>query len=457
MKHRCRCRQILKTVSLLLACALIGGCNVGQAVLVDPVEPSGDAVLQLVNNSSAGELSSPYASEYPSINDTSVFPSESMIQQVAVRFYGENGGEETKAVWISYLDMGALLTNKTETQFRSNISTAFQNVKDFGLNTVIVQVRPFGDALYDSEYFPWSYLITGTEGRSADFDPLAIMVDEAKSKGLRIEAWVNPYRVRAAGNDKALCSDNQARIWLDAGDSAVIQYNGILSYNPASEKARSHIISGIREIVRDYDIDAIHIDDYFYPTTDTAFDQASYTAYQNNGGAMSLGDWRRNNVEKLLKGIYSAIKEENPQVLFGISPTGNISNNYSQQYLDVSKILSTTGYCDYICPQVYWGFEHESQPFGQVVKDWNSLIGTSEIDLYIGIAAYKLGGTDSWAGQGQYEWQGTSTLLRSMVEASRELSGYGGFVLFRYDSLFNPGSSVTAQVNKECGNLKQIL
>lgn len=133
-------------------------------------------------------------------------------------------------------------------------------------------------------------------------------------------------------------------------------------YNPGSEEARQLIVDGVKEIVANYNVDGIHFDDYFYPTTDASFDSGTYAAYQNSGGTLSLADWRRENVNILVRQTYAAIKSINPSVKFGISPQGNMSNNYNVQYSDVAKWISTSGYVDYICPQVYFGFQNQHQP-----------------------------------------------------------------------------------------------
>ena len=224
---------------------------------------------------------------------------------------------EHRAVWISYLELGGMLTGKTAGQFRSNIGAAYDNVKNLGCNTVIVHVRPFGDALYDSDYFPSSYLITGTEGDNLPFDPLKIMVEEAHNRGLTFEAWLNPYRVRAR-TGKALCSDNPAQKYINSGSDAVYQTaNGGIFYNPGSREAIDLIVNGVREIVRNYDVDAIHFDDYFYATTDSSIDSALYAA---NGGGKSLAAWRRQNVNTMVREVYAAVKAEKQSVRFGISP-----------------------------------------------------------------------------------------------------------------------------------------
>ena len=330
----------------------------------------------------------------------------------------------------------------------------FANCKALGLDTVFVQVRPFGDALYPSDYFPWSYLATGTEGVNPGYDPLAILVNKAKSHGLRIEAWLNPYRVRAEGSKKALSSGNQAQLWLNAGDDSVISYAGTISYNPASEKAQELIVNGAREILRRYQVDGIHIDDYFYPHTAAGFDSASYQRYTNGGGKLSLADWRRSNVESLIQKLYAAVKAERPGAVFGISPQSSVGNNYDAQYLDVRKITSRTGYCDYICPQIYFGFHNDIQPFAKTLDTWSDMTSNSKIDLYVGLAVYKSGLLDSWAGSGSGEWRDNTDLLLQMVEYSRTVPQYKGFILYRYDSVFRPNSGVRSHVEKEIENLR---
>lgn len=362
---------------------------------------------------------------------------------------------EVKAVWISYLDFNSLLKGKNQAEFTNSISTAFDKVKNTGLNTVIVQVRPFGDALYDSKYFPWSYTITGTEGQNPGYDPLKIMVREAHNRGLSIEAWINPYRIRVGGYTNAISSDNIAMEWYEEGSDAVVKYGGGFYYNPGSKEARELIIKGVEEIVENYSVDGIHFDDYFYPTTDAAFDN---TTYQQSGTNLSLADWRRENVNKLVKATYSAIKAIDPSVRFGISPQGNFSNNYNVQYSDVELWMANSGYVDYICPQIYWGFKHATAPYKTLVAQWDDKVRAKDVDLYIGIASYKLGTTEaSYAGEGVNEWKNTSDLMARMVETARTADSYGGFMLFRYDSLYNPAASVSSQVKKELNSLKDVL
>ncbi|MCL2580642.1 MAG: family 10 glycosylhydrolase [Oscillospiraceae bacterium] len=460
-----------KRISAYIALALtivllITGCAAG---LVE-TEPAGGR-LALVDNTPS-EAFIPARPENPQAGDDTALAGIGTIAQTAIQASAAGTADtfrnntprmrrvtgEVRGVWISFLEFDHMLRGQSREQFTANIRRVFDNSVQYGLNTVIVQVRPFGDAIYPSAYFPWSQFVTGTEGIAPNFDPLAIMVDEAHARGMRFEAWINPYRIRAAGSVIPLSADNQAARWIAEGNSAVIQYNGIISYNPASQAARQLIVNGVRELVRNYSIDAIHIDDYFYPTTSPGFDAASFQAYRNQGGTLHLGDWRRQNVETLLREMYAAIKAEDPRVEFGISPQSRIDYNFENLYLDVRKISSQPGFTDYIMPQIYFGFAHATQPFQRVLEEWDAIVNPNYVRLYIGLAAYKSGVEDTWAGEaGINEWRGNTNLLRRQVEASRRMASYSGFVLFRYDSIFNPAAAVASYVERENQNLRALL
>ena len=363
--------------------------------------------------------------------------------------------DETRAMWFSYFEIDAMLKGKSEAQFTANISAAFDNLVNLGFNTVIFQVRPYADAIYPSKYFSWSYLASGNEGVAINFDPLKIAVREAHNRGLELEAWINPYRVRNANYKQQICADNIVNDYLKSGDA--VEFNGGIYFDPASEKAQELIVNGVREIVQNYNVDAIHFDDYFYPTTDKSFDKKSYQRYCDNGGKLSLENWRRENVNKLVKSVYSAIKAIDNSVKFGISPQGNLDNNYNSQFIDVALWLKNEGYVDYICPQIYFGFQNSTCPYEGTVKEWNNLIKTSSVELKIGLAPFKIGTEDTWASDGKNEWKKNSDLLAKMVETARKYNNYGGFAMFRYDSIFNPSADVKTQVNKEISNLKDVL
>ena len=194
----------------------------------EPVSSEPVSSEPVSNEPSSSELAS------SKVSSSTTSSEESVSRPSAVSPSGE-----VRAVWFSYLDLSGMVKNQTASSFRSAIGAAFSNVANDGYNTVFVQVRPFGDALYESDYFPWSYLLTGTEGVDPGYDPLAIMVEEAHSRGLSIEAWINPYRVRNANNmSHGLSAGNQASVWLKAGSEAVAEYAGGIYYNPGSDDAR---------------------------------------------------------------------------------------------------------------------------------------------------------------------------------------------------------------------------
>lgn len=357
---------------------------------------------------------------------------------------------ELRAVWLTYINLDSMVKGKTKAQFTAAVDMAFGNIATFGFNTVFVQVRPFGDALYNSAYFPWSYTLTGIEGQNPGYDPLTIMCALADTHALRIEAWLNPYRVRAGGK-QPLAANNQAKKWIAAGNDGALEWNGGVYYNPGSAAARKLIVNGVKEIVSGYAVDGIHFDDYFYPTTDMAFDAATHKA---SGSKLTQADWRRENVNLLVRDVYAAVKAIDPDCLFGISPQGNTKNNYEGQFADTAKWLSNKGYVDYICPQIYYGFDNGTNPYSATVDKWDSMIKVDGIDLYVGIAAYKLGVADQWAGAGKNEWVNTDGILADMVADARGASRYGGVAIYSYDSLF---AQSNAQVKAEKASLKKLF
>lgn len=428
-----KCFSIL--LSTILAFSL-AGCAARSAA------PEADPVV------SRGEETTVYGTEAPA-GDAAISLADGKLVQ-STQVLSASTVSEMRGVWLAYVNYRDIIKGNNETQFAANMDNMFSNIADAGFNTVFVQVRPFGDALYPSNYFPWSRYLTGTEGQNPGYDPLKIFCGLAEKHGLRIEAWINPYRVRT--DNRALSADNPARKWIEAGDSAALKWGDGIYYNPGSEKARKLITDGVREIVENYDVDGIHFDDYFYPTTDMRFDAATYKA---SGSKLPQADWRRENVNILVKQVYGAIKKIDPECVFGISPQGNMENNYDGQFIDCAEWLSNDGYVDYIMPQIYYGFQNAKNPFAATVQKWNDLIKTDHIKLYVGLGAYKLGAADEWAGeQGKNEWLNTTDLLARMAKEARDTSHYGGLAVYSYDSLFlNPSN----QVKKETANLSDLF
>ncbi|MBR6658415.1 MAG: family 10 glycosylhydrolase [Oscillospiraceae bacterium] len=417
-------------------------------------ESSSSSSSKPETSSSSQSSVSSESSSLSSSESSSASESSSSEEKPAENTYSPSG--ETKAVWISYLEYQSILQGKSKSQFTSNIKTMFNNLAKDGFNTVFVHVRSHSDAMYDSDIFPWSVYCTGTEGKDPGFDPLKIMVSEAHSAGLKIEAWINPYRVKGTSNTSKISERSPAYEWLDTGKVIVLD-NGIY-YNPADEDVIELIVSGVEEIVRNYDVDGIHFDDYFYPTTAESFDKTYYNDYKDGGGTLKLSAWRRQNVNVLIKEVYSAIKAINSSCRFGVSPAGNMEQNYNTLYCDVYTWVTSKGYVDYICPQIYFGFNNKSRPYLDVLSEFSSMITRNDVELIVGLAAYKAGAEDAYAGEnGKKEWINNNDILARQIVAARNEEKYSGFALYRYDSLYNPASGVKNAVRAERENLLEII
>ncbi len=362
---------------------------------------------------------------------------------------------EFRAVWIAYYDFNKS-KEYSKTAFTTYVDKMFDNAVSYGLNAVVVHVRPFSDAMYKSKYYPWSYYASGTQGKNPGYDPLEIMVNEAHARGLEIHAWLNPYRVSTTWNYGAdvekLAKSNPARKWLTnkktKDDRYVLEYGGALYYNPSVSKVRTLIINGIKEIVENYDVDGIHLDDYFYPALGenykTNFDAPEYDKYaakQKKKGkkAMSIADWRRNNVNMLVSGIYSAVKETNPETIFGISPGGYIGylDDDNRWYVDYRTWMSNEGYIDYICPQLYWSFNnHNIYPYYDTLLRWAAARKNESVKVYVGVPAYKMNEKNVISSKDNLvdtEWY-NQFLLADMITYGRR-GGADGFILFDYEDM----------------------
>lgn len=360
--------------------------------------------------------------------------------------------DRLRAMWISYLEFQSV-DFSSKSAFVSQMDTMLANCADLGLNTVIVQVRPFGDALYKSSVYPTSHLINGTQGAELAFDPLAEMVTLAHNRGLRIEAWVNPYRAKLnAKNPSSFAANNPAN-----NAEWVFNVDGGVYYNPCLEQVQDLVVRGIEEIVRGYDVDGIHLDDYFYPSTDMSLDASHYAA---SGSGLSQADWRRENVNTLIRKIYQKIKSIDSSVTFGISPQGNNDNNYNVQYSDVRLWLREEGYVDYIMPQLYWGFGYLTKSgrtdyqFANLVEQWAGYPRHSSVKLNIGLGAYRIGAGDGGAND-QSEWSSGYNLMKQINTLTAN-GNVSGFALYRYDNLFK-NTQYAELAKSEREHIKDIL
>jgi len=359
--------------------------------------------------------------------------------------------DEMRGVWISFYELSDITDYE---EYKNRIDTMFDTIKAIGFNAVFFHVHAFGDALYPSEIFPFSHRIgyktvngDPIQGVDPGYDPLEYAVNAAHERGLQLHAWWNPYRIWTLSDDiEDLSVDNPAYIFLTdddpTNDNYVLSTGKGLYYNPAEQGVRDLITAGIAEMLNNYAVDGVHFDDYFYPTTDADFDAVSYRTYKTDGGLLSLDDWRRENVDKLLMQVHELRASKG--VPFGVSPAGNIDRVMNEMYADVALWGSSYGYVDYLCPQIYWGFDHDTMPFLGVLNDWLGVVTNPSVKLFIGLPAYKLGETDSAAGSGKYEFKNDTEILKRMVLATRE-TDCDGFIIYSYTAMADSANAAETE------------
>ena len=345
----------------------------------------------------------------------------------------DNASQNTyiKSVFIAYYELEGFTKNNDEKTFKKEISKAFKELANKGFNRVTVQVRPCADAFYKSKYFPTSEYMFGYQGAKLIYDPLEIMIDTAHKYDLSIEAWINPYRVSQRNDFSLLAKNNIALKWQNTSKLIVLD-NGIY-FNPCYNEVTDLIVKGVKEILLNYNVDSLCFDDYFYPTKDKSIDKEEYTKYKSNGGELSLFDWRRDNVNNMIKSVYSAVKTINKSVTFGISPASDMDYDYSTLYADVIKWSRNEGYIDYICPQIYFGFKNENQPFMQTTKRW---CDNATCALYIALPMYKSGLSDEYAGEsGKNEFKKEKNIVARQITYISKIDKIKGYYIFSYSSL----------------------
>lgn len=355
--------------------------------------------------------------------------------------------EYRKAVWIAYYELSEFTKGKSEYEFEQKINDEFLKLSSYGFNTVTVQIRPCADAFYLSEYFPSSIYFNGLQGGEMLYDPLEIMCSVAQKYKLNIEAWINPYRVSQDDDYTKLSSDNFAV----KNKKMTKVVDGKIYFNPAYNKVTDLIVNGVKEIVRNYNISAIHFDDYFYPTQSKNFDKKEYKKY---GGDLSLTDWRRQNVTNMVKRVYEAIKTVNKNIEFGISPASNIENDKNNLYADVETWVKN-GYVDYICPQVYFGFKNVYQPFMFTVKKWVKLCENTDVDLYIGLPLYKANTKDKYAAENDKsiinEFKINNDIISRQITYISKIDKIKGYYIFSFSQL------TSENAKEEVSNMLKVM
>lgn len=355
---------------------------------------------------------------------------------------------EMRGIWVA--TVANLDYPKTQTTdawtLRTEFDEVLDNCEDMGFNTIFFQVRPSGDALYKSSIYPWSRYLTGTQGSapSDEFDPLAYAINESHKRGIQLHAWINPYRVTNSSYDNDKLAWNNPAVLRP--DLVLTDSTGKMYLNPGEADSIDYILGGIREIVENYDVDGVHLDDYFYPSSGFD-DSAAYYKYQDQ--YPDKAEWRRSMVNTLVRCARDAIKEIDSNCMFGISPSGiwanasntpggsntNGSSSYHSLYAD-TKLWVEQEYLDYILPQIYWHNGHNAADYSTLTQWWSEVCAPTNVKLYIGEAAYKAasGSENAWKGQ-----SGVNE-LKTHVDACRQSQYIGGYSMFEYSSFINNSS-----------------
>lgn len=341
----------------------------------------------------------------------------------------ENKDDSVRAVWIFYRELSMADENGgTAESFKKKIDEIFDNCVSLGLNTVFFHVRPFADSFYKSDIFPLSEYLTGEQGGKIDYDPLGIAVESAHERNISIHAWINPFRVSFSSDLSELSESNPAKKYAEEESELVyISENGIY-FNPSCEENHRLIINGVREIVNNYDVDGVHIDDYFYPTSDEDIDKTQYGKYVSDGGGLSLKEWRIQCINSFVSSLYSAVKSADKNMIFSISPAGNVKNNYDSLFADVKRWGSTAGYCDWLIPQLYYSFDNKTLPYEKALKEWRSNTTLPSVKLIAGLGAYKAVSDDD-------EWKDKDIIKSQLKYAEKD--DYDGYALFSYSSIIS--------------------
>lgn len=364
--------------------------------------------------------------------------------------------KETIGAWINYKEIEAICDeSETDEQFVQKVKEVISRLVQYSVNTIFLHVRAFDDSFYNSELFPVSRYCDDENGR-LKFDVLKVFSEEGHKKGVEIHAWINPYRISLNNDINLLPKGYTAEKWYsDAPDNQrlIVCDNGIY-YNPASLEAQKHIIDGVKEILENYEVDGIHFDDYFYPKTGVEIDSDFYNSYISSGGYLSLGDFRRENVSSLIANVYSTVKLYNENLIFSVSPTGSIENNFSGCFADVKKWAGENGYVDMIIPQLYYGFENSKYPFISLAEDWIGITGEN-VKLVLGLPLYKIGKEDKYAGDGLNEWKTNNDIISRQITYAVNNENIDGFVYYSASGIYGEPSNEI--LKEELENIRNVL
>lgn len=368
-------------------------------------------------------------------NNESILSDENLSKEVFNK-KKRNINKNIRGVWVSTVLNLDFPSKKglDEKTLKKEIDNIVNNVKEMGLNAIFFQVKPNNDAFYHSKNLPWSRYLTGKEGVIASFDVLDYFIKKAHENNIELHAWINPYRVSMNTNYDELSSKNIAKIHPEW----VFEYAGKLYLNPAKKEVVKYLYENIEEIVKNYDIDGIHLDDYFYPYPVNNkplpnFDKEEYIMYAKEN--QSLGEFRRENVNELIKNLSVSIHKIKPNISFGVSPFGIWRNyktdirgsktdglaSYDTLYADVITWMENS-WIDYVAPQIYWHIGHDKADYETLVEWWNKEAKRTDTVLYIGEGIYKFN-----------TWEKDEIKKHRLIRQKN--SNVNGYIIFRYQTI----------------------
>lgn len=339
---------------------------------------------------------------------------------------------DVRGVWVSNVANIDTPKGLTIEAYQDYLKKMIANIASYNMNTIIFQVRPANDAYYPSKLNPYSRYITGVEGKDPGFDVLAFVIEEAKKYNIKIHAWMNPYRVGVSAlNVEEKSVEEAAKEYLESLDEknfarqhpehTIVDGANKIILSPSHPEVIDFVTKSIIEVVENYDVEGVHIDDYFYPYAKIPFEkeEADFIKYRENE-SQDFDDWRRSNVDKMIENVHKELKKSfsktGRKVLFGISPFAIYRTHssikeggwdkgsyhaegalqcYSELYSDVYKWMKE-GWIDYVVPQVYFPFERKDVTYHDLTKWWDNLAKETGTILYIGQGLYQMGSNEVW-------------------------------------------------------------
>ncbi len=374
--------------------------------------------------------------------------------------------EEFRGVWVSSVYNLDFPSKKglSKEAYKKEYIEVLDNLQALNMNSIIFQVRPKSDAFYKSKINPWSEYLTGKEGLDPGWDPLEWMIEETHNRNMEFHAWFNPYRVTTALSQKTKLGkleELSTKNWARNNPDKVLDVDGKLYLNPGEPEVIDHVNKSLMEVVENYDVDAIHLDDYFYPNKsinqkDKAYTYEEKLSFEKYGKEFKqMSDWRRYNVDKLVESLSDSIKDYNIEneknVEFGISPFGIWGHeknhpkgsaegkgsktptsslaSYDNQFADTRKWVKNK-WVDYIAPQIYWSFDQKAAPYGELVDWWSNVVKETNVKLYIGHGNYKKSNVDNK----ELAWKNPREISNQM-KFNGLYDEVKGSIFFRYKSL----------------------